>query len=75
MWQVKGCPRCGGDVFIDRDHYGWYRECLQCGYMGTLDVSQLPNMPPQKRLVLPVIEPEEVAVEDREVAVEPALVK
>ena len=48
MWQVKGCPRCGGDVFIDRDHYGWYRECLQCGYMGVLDVSQVPKSPQSK---------------------------
>lgn len=30
---VNSCPRCDkGEVFIDRDHYGWYECCLQCGY-------------------------------------------
>ncbi len=26
------CPKCGGNVYLDRDHYGWHEECLQCGY-------------------------------------------
>ncbi len=30
-WKLKGCPRCGGDVFLDRDYDGWFEECLQCG--------------------------------------------
>jgi hypothetical protein len=24
------CPRCGGNLFLDRDWSGWYEECLQC---------------------------------------------
>ncbi len=32
MIRFKGCPRCGGDVRLDQDHYGWFEECLQCGY-------------------------------------------
>ena len=32
MWRLKSCPRCGGDMFIDRDFYGWYEKCLQCAY-------------------------------------------
>jgi len=32
MWKFKSCPRCGGDVFIDKDQYGWYEQCLQCAY-------------------------------------------
>ena len=36
MWRLKGCPRCGGDVHIDRDHHGWFEECLQCGYTADL---------------------------------------
>ena len=28
----KRCPRCEGNVYLDKDHYGWYEECLQCGY-------------------------------------------
>lgn len=31
MWKFRSCPRCGGDIFIDRDADGWYKECLQCG--------------------------------------------
>ncbi|MFC2018447.1 hypothetical protein ACFLU4_00610 [Chloroflexota bacterium] len=25
------CPKCGGNTYTDRDHYGWYQNCLQCG--------------------------------------------
>jgi hypothetical protein len=30
---LKACPRCQGDVHINKDMYGEYKECLQCGYM------------------------------------------
>jgi DNA-directed RNA polymerase subunit M/transcription elongation factor TFIIS len=33
MLTLKGCPRCKGDLHSNRDMYGSYRECLQCGYM------------------------------------------
>jgi hypothetical protein len=29
----RRCPRCGGNLYIDRDFHGWYEECLQCSYM------------------------------------------
>lgn len=29
----KACPRCHGDLHINQDMYGQYKECLQCGYM------------------------------------------
>lgn len=32
MLRFKSCPRCKGDVLVDRDHHGWYEQCLQCGY-------------------------------------------
>jgi ribosomal protein S27AE len=32
MWKLKGCPRCGGDTFLDRDLDSWYEQCLQCSY-------------------------------------------
>ncbi len=25
-------PKCGGNVYLDRDYYGWYEKCLQCAY-------------------------------------------
>ncbi len=37
MWKIKGCTRCGGDLFLDRDQYGWQEHCLQCGYRGDLE--------------------------------------
>jgi len=35
-WKVKGCPRCGGDMFLDRDLDSWYEQCLQCSYRAEL---------------------------------------
>lgn len=31
-WKVKACPRCHGDMFLDRDLDAWYEQCLQCSY-------------------------------------------
>ena len=31
MFWLKGCPRCAGDLFRDRDQYGLFVSCLQCG--------------------------------------------
>ncbi len=31
-WRLKACPRCSGDVFIDRDMDGWFEQCLQCSF-------------------------------------------
>ena len=39
VWKLKSCPRCGGDLFIQRETDGWYEECLLCGYQK--DVSNL----------------------------------
>ena len=30
-FSFKKCPRCGGNIFIDKDIHGWYEQCLQCG--------------------------------------------
>jgi ribosomal protein S27AE len=35
-WKLKSCPRCGGDIFIDRNLDGWYEQCLQCSYQREL---------------------------------------
>jgi DNA-directed RNA polymerase subunit M/transcription elongation factor TFIIS len=31
-WKLKTCPRCQGDLFVDKDNDGWFEQCLQCGY-------------------------------------------
>jgi DNA-directed RNA polymerase subunit RPC12/RpoP len=28
--KIKGCKRCGGDLFLERDSEGTYISCLQC---------------------------------------------
>ena len=33
MLKLKACPRCRGDLHTNRDLYGDYSHCLQCGYM------------------------------------------
>jgi hypothetical protein len=38
--KIGTCPRCNkGELFVDRDMYGWYECCLQCGY--SRDLSEL----------------------------------
>ncbi len=32
MMRLKGCPHCTGDVYEERDRYGTYTACLQCGH-------------------------------------------
>ena len=27
----KRCSKCGGNIYLDKDLYGWYGQCLQCG--------------------------------------------
>ncbi len=47
IWKIDMCPRCGGDIFVDRDMDGWYEECLQCSYRydlkSTANSEQRPN--------------------------------
>jgi uncharacterized protein (DUF983 family) len=33
MSNLKICPRCKGGVVLDRDYWGWYEQCMQCGYL------------------------------------------
>ena len=45
-WKLKNCPRCKGDVFIDRDLDGWYAQCLQCSYRQELkDIADFKKQP------------------------------
>ena len=37
MLKVSSCPKCRGDVLVDKDEYGRYEECLQCGYLRDLE--------------------------------------
>jgi len=37
MLYLKSCPRCKGDIYVNRDMYGDYKECLQCGLTQEID--------------------------------------
>ena len=37
MLYLRACPRCHGEMYANRDMYGPYKECLQCGYMVDLE--------------------------------------
>ena len=39
---LKSCNRCGGDMNSNRDIYGEYRLCIQCGNM--VDVPKESNL-------------------------------
>ena len=33
----KRCPKCGGNIYLDRDYFGWYEQCLQCSHTRYLE--------------------------------------
>lgn len=39
----KSCSRCRGDRVLDRDYYGWYLTCLQCGNVTYPEVANAKN--------------------------------
>ena len=51
MWKLKGCPRCGGDMLIEKELlYDWYEKCIQCSFsrdlkelVGSINSSDLAN--------------------------------
>jgi hypothetical protein len=32
-WKLKGCPRCRGDIYVEKEDNNWHEQCLQCGYV------------------------------------------
>lgn len=57
MFWLKCCPRCGGDLYLNKDIWGRYLACVQCGHhLGeaedvALKHSSGPRLP--ERLALP----------------------
>ncbi len=37
MIYFKSCPRCHGDMHVNSDIYGEYKECLTCGLIVDTD--------------------------------------
>ena len=50
---LKSCPRCKGDMQSNRDMYGSYVECLQCGHMQDIEQPNtlLASLPGYKKKV------------------------
>ena len=58
LTRTAHCPKCGGRVFVDHDHYGLYAQCLLCGHLQNLEdvpavlvktISAVSAQPPKKR--------------------------
>jgi hypothetical protein len=32
MMKVHGCKKCQGTLILEKDEFGWYEECIHCGY-------------------------------------------
>ena len=38
MFYFKACTKCRGDLILDRDSYGDFLKCMQCGTLIDVDV-------------------------------------
>jgi len=36
MKRYQHCPKCNWMLTIEKDQYGWFVECISCGYMRDL---------------------------------------
>jgi DNA-directed RNA polymerase subunit M/transcription elongation factor TFIIS len=36
---LSRCPRCGGNLFFERERESWVVNCLQCSYERDIDIS------------------------------------
>ena len=39
MLTFELCPKCGGNILFEKDYYGCYKQCLQCGYLRDVDIT------------------------------------
>jgi DNA-directed RNA polymerase subunit M/transcription elongation factor TFIIS len=45
MMKLHGCKKCQGALILDKDEYGWFEECIQCGYTRDVPLDILCNTP------------------------------
>lgn len=57
------CPKCGGNLYMDRDYNGWYEQCLQCAYMKDLAVVYQRNIRTEKGLKEAIVRKPEITGE------------
>ena len=51
-FRFNSCPRCKGDIMLaNKDQYGWYEQCLQCGYVRDPEIIvQVERQPAVKKM-------------------------
>ncbi len=37
MLMLKACKKCHGDMYLQSDTYGQFKQCLQCGFVQDMD--------------------------------------
>jgi hypothetical protein len=35
--RLESCPKCKGRLLLEKDNYGSYQQCLQCGFIHDLE--------------------------------------
>ena len=40
MFYLKACEKCHGDLYLEKDMYGSFLECIQCGSVKDVAVSE-----------------------------------
>ncbi len=45
MLKVRGCKKCHGALLLDKDEFGWYEQCIQCGYTRDIPLDISLHMP------------------------------
>ena len=44
--RLKGCPKCGGDILVDRAYEDYNESCIQCGYVSYYEPGKEHIVPP-----------------------------
>jgi DNA-directed RNA polymerase subunit M/transcription elongation factor TFIIS len=44
----KHCPKCGGFMYQDKDTYGRYENCANCGFLIDLEPIRMPLAKPSE---------------------------
>ena len=40
MFYFKACPKCHGDLYLEKDAYGKFNKCFQCGRIVDLEIQE-----------------------------------
>ncbi len=53
MMKLHGCKKCQGALILDKDEFGWFEECIQCGYTRDIPLD-IPFNTPETEDPIPV---------------------